>query len=77
MKLTLEKAKEMMERNGGSLDLSNTQIRELPEGLTVGGWLDLSNTQIRELPEGLTVGGGLYLGDTQISRNAAEFFGEA
>lgn len=37
MKLTLEKAKEMMERNGGSL----------------------------------------YLRDTQISRNAAEFFGEA
>ena len=46
MKLTLEKAKKMMERNGGNLYLSYTQIKELPEGLTVGGWLDLRNTQI-------------------------------
>ena len=46
MKLTLEKAKMMMERNGGSLDLRNAQITALPEGLTVGGWLDLRNTQI-------------------------------
>ena len=46
MKLTLEKAKEMMERNGGSLYLSDTQIKELPEGLTVGGSLYLSDTQI-------------------------------
>lgn len=57
MKLTLEKAKEMMERNGG--------------------WLDLSYTQIKELPEGLTINNSLYLSYTQISRNAAEFFGEA
>ena len=66
MKLTLEKAKEMMERNGGSLDLSGTQIKELPEGLTVGDGLYLSGTQIKELPEGLTVGGNLYLSCTQI-----------
>lgn len=46
MKLTLEKAKEMMERNGGSLYLSDTQIKELPKGLTVGGSLCLRNTQI-------------------------------
>jgi len=46
MKLTLKKAKEMMERNGGSLDLSGTNITSLPEGLTVGGWLYLSGTSI-------------------------------
>ena len=66
MKITLEAAKRMMERNGGDLYLSGTQIQTLPEGLTVGGWLDLSGTQIQTLPEGLTVGGSLYLRNTQI-----------
>ena len=65
-KLSLEKAKEMMEQTGGWLDLSGTQITALPEGLTVGGWLDLSNTPITALPEGLTVGGWLDLSGTQI-----------
>ncbi len=46
MKLTLEKVKKMMDENGGWLDLRNTQITTLPEGLTVGGSLYLSNTQI-------------------------------
>ena len=67
MELTLKKAKEMMERSGGSLDLSGTQITALPEGLTVGGSLDLSGTQITALPEGLTVGGSLDLRGTQIT----------
>ena len=66
MELTMERAKEMMERTGGSLDLSGTQITSLPEGLTVGGSLNLSGTQITSLPEGLTVGGSLYLSGTQI-----------
>lgn len=46
MKLTLEKAKQMLEQNNNSLDLSGTPITELPDNLTVGGWLDLSGTQI-------------------------------
>jgi hypothetical protein len=50
----------------GDLDLSYTQIQELPEGLNVEGNLDLSCTQIRELPEGLSVEGYLNLKDTQI-----------
>ena len=33
---------------GGWLDLRNTKIQTLPEGLTVGGWLDLSGTQIKD-----------------------------
>ena len=67
MKLTLEQAEKMMEENGGNLDLSSTQITELPSGLTVGGWLDLRHTQITELPSGLTVGGWLDLSSTQIT----------
>ena len=45
-KLTLEQAKEIMEKNGGSLDLSGTQITALPDNLTVGGSLYLRDTQI-------------------------------
>ena len=67
MKITLEQAEKMVQENGGYLDLRNTQITELPEGLTVGGSLYLSGTQITELPEGLTVGGSLYLSGTQIT----------
>ena len=50
-----------------SLDLRDTQITELPEGLTVVGSLYLSYTKITELPEGLKVGGDLDLRDTQIT----------
>ena len=65
-KLSLEKAKEMMEKTGGSLYLRGTQIAALPDGLTVGGSLDLNGTQIKALPDGLTVGGWLDLNGTQI-----------
>ena len=67
MKLTLEEAKAMMDRNNGWLYLSNTGITALPDNLTVGGWLDLSNTNITALPDNLTVGGGLDLRDTNIT----------
>ena len=45
---------------GESLDLSNTNITELPDNLTVGGWLDLSNTNITELPDNLIVNDSVY-----------------
>ena len=61
MKLTLEQAQEMMEHNGGSLDLRGTGITSLPDNLTVGGSLYLRGTQITALPDNLTVGGSLYL----------------
>ena len=48
MKLTLQKAKEMMERTGGSLYLRGTGITSLPEGLTVGGYLYLRGTGITQ-----------------------------
>ena len=45
---------------GGDLDLRNTPIVELPEGLTVGGSLNLRGTQIVELPDGLIIGGDIF-----------------
>ena len=49
MNYTLEQLQDMMRRNGGSLDLSGTQITSLPEGLTVGGSLYLRGTPITSL----------------------------
>ncbi len=62
-KLTLEQAKAMMEKNGGSLDLEGcTWITSLPDNLTVGGYLYLGGcTGITSLPDNLTVGGSLDL----------------
>ena len=68
MKLTLEEAKAMMDRNNdGWLDLRGTEITALPDNLTVGGGLDLSGTEITALPDNLTVGGGLDLSGTEIT----------
>ena len=55
--LSLEQAQRMMAENGGNLDLHDTAITSLPEGLTVAGWLDLEGcTAITALPENLSVG---------------------
>ena len=52
MKLTLQKAKKMMDDNNGSLDLNGcTGITSLPDNLTVGGSLYLSGTGITSLPD--------------------------
>ena len=45
----------------GDLNLSNTPIQSLPDGLTVGGDLYLTQTPIQSLPNGLTVRGFLDL----------------
>jgi hypothetical protein len=45
----------------GDLDLSDTKIRTLPNGLKIGKHLDLSRTNITSLPKGLYVGGSLLL----------------
>jgi len=52
----------------GNLWLKNSQVRELPAGLTiVGGTLNLYNSQIKVLPAGLTnIGGGLFLNKSQV-----------
>jgi hypothetical protein len=45
----------------GELDLTDTDIKSLPDGLKVAGDLNLTETDMRFLPEGLLVGGNLYL----------------
>ena len=50
----------------GNLDLSNSDITSLPEGLQVGGDLNLFDSKITSLPEGLKVGGDLYLNNSLI-----------
>ena len=45
---TLEELNEIIEKNGGWLDLSGTQITALPDNLTVGGWLYLSGKSITD-----------------------------
>jgi hypothetical protein len=52
----------------GDLDLRNTKITQLPQGLKVGGDLDLRNTKITQLPQGLKVGGNLHLENTKITQ---------
>jgi hypothetical protein len=56
-------------KNGskGDLDLSNTPITKLPNGLSVGGSLNLRNTPITKLPDDLSVDGNLNLFNTQIT----------
>ena len=54
-------------RVGGDLDLSDTSITHLPDGLhVVGGDLDLNDTSITHLPDRLYVGGSLDLQGTPI-----------
>ena len=63
MKYTKAELEKMMERSGGSLDLSGCEgLTELPDNLTVVGWLDLRGCKgLTALPDNLTVGGSLYL----------------
>ena len=51
----------------GHLDLADTPVASLPDGLHVSGYLDLSNTPITSLPDGLHVGGYLSLAYTSIT----------
>jgi hypothetical protein len=51
----------------GDLDLTNTDIKSLPDGLKVAGHLYLYESKIESLPEGLKVGGALYLQGTNIA----------
>jgi hypothetical protein len=52
-----------------NLDLSQTNITSLPDGLQVGGRLNLENcTNLKSLPKGLEVGGDLYILDTKLQK---------
>jgi hypothetical protein len=50
----------------GNLDLTNTDIKSLPDGLKVAGYLNLTETDMGSLPERLEVAGNLYLDHTFI-----------
>ena len=63
---TLEQLNAKIESNNGNLNLRNSSIESLPEGLNVGGNLDLGFTKIKSLPEGLIVGGNLEIYATRI-----------
>jgi hypothetical protein len=45
----------------GNLDLTDTDIKSLPDGLKVAGNLNLTETDMESLPERLEVAGNLYL----------------
>ena len=50
----------------GDLDLSNSDITSLPEGLKIHRDLDLYNSKIKILPKGLEVWGDLYVTNTDL-----------
>jgi hypothetical protein len=50
------------------VDLSNSSLKALPEGLTVNGDLNLSGTKLKALPANLTVNGNLVISKTAISQ---------
>ena len=65
---TQKKIQQYMKDGGkGNLDLGETPITSLPNGLKVGGYLNLNNTKITSLPDGLEVGGYLDLSNTPIT----------
>lgn len=66
MKLTLEKAQRIMEKNNGNLDLKWMRVEELPDDLIVHGNLEAFNCPIRKLPKNLVVCGDLNLSCTLI-----------
>ena len=45
----------------GDLDLTDTDIKSLPDGLKIAGNLNLTETDMESLPERLEVAGNLYL----------------
>lgn len=61
MKLTLKEAEAIMEKNDGNLNLSYTEVDELPNNLKVKGSLYLSGTPITKLQDDLDVCGVIDL----------------
>jgi hypothetical protein len=62
-----KKIQQYMKDGGkGDLELPNSPITSLPDGLSVGGSLNLQNSKITSLPTGLSVGGELNLGNSSI-----------
>jgi len=58
--------KDKIKYHNGNLNLRDTEIKTLPEGLTVSGRLNLEGSQIETLPEGINVGDSLHLAGSQV-----------
>ena len=56
----------------GNLDLFDTSLTSLPDGLKVGGDLNLGYAPITSLPDNLKVGGNLYLYNTSLAKEYDE-----
>ena len=71
---TIQKKIQQYIKDGGQgdLDLSDTPITSLPDGLRVGGDLNLKNSKITSLPDGLEVGGDLNLKNNPLSKKYTE-----
>ena len=63
---------QMMEKNGGNLDISDTVITKLPDKLTVRGDLIL-NRLIKQLPDELTIEGNLDMRNTNVDLAETKF----
>ena len=50
----------------GNLDLSNTQIKSLPNNLKINGSLSAADSPMPELPDNLTVKRHIYISNTPI-----------
>ena len=68
--ISLQKKIQQYMKDGGEgdLDLGETPITSLPNGLKVGGNLDLSYTNITTLPNGLEIKGNIHLRYTPLSK---------
>ena len=58
---------ELMEKDGGSLDLTESEIEYLPDNLIVHGFLSLRGSKVKKLPENLIVEDFLDINETQLS----------
>jgi hypothetical protein len=52
----------------GDLNLFNSQIKSLPQGVKIGGELGLTFTKLETLPKGLIVKGGLDIAGTPLEK---------
>ena len=62
----IERLPENLKKVSGTLDLSHSKIKELPDDLVVGKDLWLHNTEIQKLPKNLKVGGDLAMSFSKI-----------
>jgi hypothetical protein len=63
---SLSKLPDGLKTIGGSLNLANSKIKELPNGLKVKHGLNLMYSEIEKLPNDIQIGEDLYLSSSKI-----------